>query len=122
MSDPTWNQTDAIAFARLLETVAPAFGCHICLTGGCLYRDGERKDCDILIYRIRQAESIDLGGLLSKFSEMGMIIYRGFGFCYKCEWDGKPVDLLIPEEIGNDYQDSGDFEPVAEFLMEEPKP
>lgn len=50
----SWTQEEAIQLCRLLEALAPTFGCHVALTGGCLYKDGERKDCDILLYRIRQ--------------------------------------------------------------------
>lgn len=41
---------EAVAIARDLEPVAAANGFHVGLTGGCLYRDGERKDVDLIFY------------------------------------------------------------------------
>lgn len=110
----SWNQKDAIEFATMLEQVTPSFGCHVGLTGGCLYKEGERKDCDILLYRIRQAEEISINPLMDKLQELGLVIFKGFGFCYKCEWHGKSVDILIPEEPGGAYQDEQDGPPISE--------
>lgn len=39
-----WTQAEAIALCRKIEDVCPAFGCHVALTGGVLYKLGERKD------------------------------------------------------------------------------
>lgn len=102
----SWTQADAIAVAKTFETIAPGFGCHIALTGGCLYRDGERQDCDFVFYRIRQVEQIDIPGLLEALSHAGLLVHHGFGFCVKATWQGKSVDLLFPEEQGGAYQDS----------------
>ena len=57
------NIISAVALCREIEKIAPNFGCHVALTGGCLYKDGARKDIDILFYRIRQVEKIDHEGL-----------------------------------------------------------
>ena len=54
---------DSVRVCVLLESIAPSFGCHIALTGGTLYKPGERKDMDILFYRIRQVSEIDMEGL-----------------------------------------------------------
>lgn len=44
------NQTQALEFCRVIEkALAPKWHCG--LTGGCLYKDGERKDVDIVIYQ-----------------------------------------------------------------------
>jgi len=95
-----WTQQEAVNLAKIVESFAPDYGCHVGLTGGCLYREGPRKDCDLLFYRIRQAESIDIEGLLKALESIGVIILRGFGFCYKCAYGLKDLDLLIPEEPG----------------------
>jgi hypothetical protein len=104
-----WTLESAAAFAREIEAFAPDFGCHVALTGGCLYRDGQRKDCDLVIYRIRQTTVIDMRGLFGKFNEIGMIYDRGQGFCHKMtlvrDGDCLPVDLLFPEDgnAGSQY-------------------
>ena len=36
----TWTTAEAIALCREIEAICPAFGCHIALTGGLLYKEG----------------------------------------------------------------------------------
>lgn len=110
-----WHITDAIDFCRMLEPICPEFGCHIALTGGCLYKKGFRKDLDIIIYRIRQSDFINWDGLLGKMGEMGIMQLSDAGnWCFKAEYEGKKIDFLCPEEIGNeeDYPgEKGDGQP-----------
>jgi hypothetical protein len=58
MVSARWTQADAIALCRKIEEHVPDAGMHVALTGGCLYKDGTRKDADILFYRIRQADEL----------------------------------------------------------------
>ncbi len=99
-----WTQQDAILLCRLLESIAPQFGCHVALTGGCLYRLGERKDCDVIFYRIRQAKQIDMTGLWDALYDVGFIKQSGFGWCYKATYGGRNIDCLVPEEQGGKYE------------------
>lgn len=93
-----WTQKDAVALARAVEAICPAFGCHVALTGGTLYKDGKRKDCDLLFYRIRQTPNIDGEGLWKALAEeVGLVKLKGFGWCYKAKYHGKPVDCFFPE-------------------------
>lgn len=94
------NLTRAIALCREIESIAPDYGCHVALTGGCLYRDGGRKDIDILFYRIRQVEKIDHEGLKSALYNIGITDITGFGWVMKGRWGGIDVDMFFPEEIG----------------------
>ena len=97
-----WTQDEAIALCRCVEKVCPRFGCHVALTGGCLYRVGPRKDCDLIFYRIRQAKTIDVEGLFAALkTEVGIVRHSGFGWIYKASWGAKPIDCLFPEG-GND--------------------
>lgn len=98
-----WTQSQAIKLCTLIEMLCPKFGCHVALTGGLLYKDGERKDCDILFYRIRQVEEIDMDGLWDALATVGVTKKSGFGWCYKLEFAGLPVDSFFPEEQGGDY-------------------
>ena len=99
-----WTQAQALDLCRRVETVCPAFGCHVALTGGLLYKDGERKDCDILFYRIRQVEEIDREGLFAalqaaiNFERVG-----GFDWCIKAKFEGRDVDCFFPESSGEEY-------------------
>lgn len=103
-----WTQTEAIELCVKIEAICPAFGCHVALTGGLLYKTGERKDCDLLFYRIRQVSEINLDGLWAALLEIGLNKSSGFGWCYKCEYQGKPIDCFMPEEQGGEYNADGE--------------
>lgn len=98
-----WTLSQAVALARIVEQVCPAYGCHVALTGGTLYKDGDRKDCDLLFYRIRQVGDIDIDGLWEVLKAVGLVKLSGFGWCFKCEFLGKPVDCFFPEEQTGEY-------------------
>ena len=50
-----WTQAQAVAFCCDVEAIAATQGWHVALTGGTLYKAGERKDADVMFYRVRQA-------------------------------------------------------------------
>lgn len=99
-STPVWTQRDVFKLCVGLEEIAPAFGAHVALTGGLLYKLGKRKDADILFYSIRQVDVIDISGLLNSMKEIGFTAISGpyHNWLYKAEYEGKPVDLFFPEE------------------------
>lgn len=99
----SWTREEAILLCTLLEQVAPSYGCHVGLTGGLLYKSGERKDLDVLLYRIRDTP-VDWKGLYVKFHDFGIEIESDFGFCTKANLNGKRIDFLRPEVEGGDYQ------------------
>lgn len=96
-----WTQQEAIELCRLIEAVCPAYGCHVALTGGLLYKTGTRKDCDVLFYRIRQWKEINMDGLTAELKNIGITDLSGFGWCYKGKYNGKALDMFFPEEQGN---------------------
>jgi len=95
----------AIKICKIIESFAPLYGCHVALTGGCLYKDGERKDVDILFYRIRQTPEIDMTGLLSAIEYNGFTKPVGFGWVYKSMFDGVNIDMFFPESSGDEEYD-----------------
>lgn len=95
-----WTQSDALEMCRVIETFCPASGCHVALTGGLLYKAGMRKDCDILFYRIRQLQEINMEQLWESLSLIGFQKQSGFGWCFKATYKDKPVDCFFPEEQG----------------------
>lgn len=95
-----WNQLEAIALCRQIEQVCPKHGCHVALTGGTLYKEGLRKDLDLLFYRVRQEPEIDMEGLWQSLAVIGIEMLSGFGWCYKAQFDGKAIDCFFPEEEG----------------------
>ena len=98
-----WTQQEAVRLCRMIEMICPKFGCHVALTGGTLYRVGERKDVDILFYRIRQVEVIDMEGLFDALKLLGLEHVSGFGWCYKWTYAGKKIDMFFPEEEEGEY-------------------
>jgi len=104
-----WTQAEATELCRAIEAVCPAYGCHVALTGGLLYKDGLRKDADILFYRIRQVEEIDVSGLMAALVDDCKIEPgEDFGWCYKATWRGKPIDFFFPEREGDEYPGGSD--------------
>lgn len=95
---PTWSQAEAIALCREIEKVAPLANAHVALTGGCLYKKGERKDLDILFYRIRQATRIELDALWQELQDIGIAFKSGSRWCMKATYFGRSIDCFFPEE------------------------
>ena len=98
-----WVQSEALQLCKLVESICPAFGCHVALTGGLLYKDGPRKDCDLVLYRIRQVKAIDLKGLFDRLEHVGIKRVADHNFVLKATYRGKGIDFLIPEATGGEY-------------------
>lgn len=97
-----WTQPEAISLCVLVESVCPAYGCHVALTGGLLYKHGARKDCDIVFYRVRQVDRVDFAGLLGALETIGISIpTKGAPrWLVRATYCGKPVDMFFPELDG----------------------
>lgn len=104
----TWELGEAIGLCAEIEARCSEFGCHVALTGGVLYKEGPRKDLDLLFYRIRQVPQIDVDGLLAFLGTLGFTPASGFGFCFKTSFCGRNVDLFFPESIGGTYDEEID--------------
>lgn len=98
-----WTQAEALALCERIEAGCPPYGCHVALTGGLLYKEGARKDADILFYRIRQSPEIDVDGLMSALASLGIEAGDDFGWCFKASYAGKPIDFFFPEREGDEY-------------------
>jgi hypothetical protein len=111
------NLQNAITICREVEAGCSKFGCHVALTGGTLYKDGDRKDLDILFYRIRQVKEIDYDGLFSFLISIGFKKPEGFGWIFKSNFGGIPIDIFFPEEkLGEVY---GEGLPTSEVARPE---
>lgn len=72
------------------------------LTGGLLYKDGERKDIDIVLYRHRQKiDSFEVVDFVKELGELGIEITGFYGFVTKAKWNGMTVDIFNPETASN---------------------
>jgi hypothetical protein len=98
-----WLQHEVFDLCRRVENICPAFGCHVALTGGLLYKEGPRKDADLLFYRIRQRPEIDVDGLLAALGTIGIAVTGGGGWCWKASYLERPVDLFFPDAEDGDY-------------------
>lgn len=103
------NLEFALTACKNVEAGCSEFGCHVALTGGTLYKEGSRKDLDILFYRIRQVQKINYDGLFSYLKSIGFSTPEGFGWIYKSRYRGVNVDIFFPEEqSGGVYGGEGD--------------
>lgn len=98
-----WTQQEGIELCRKVEEVCPAFGVHVALTGGLLYKDGPRTDCDLILYRIRQTPDVNWTDLWAALTAIGFDKFVHFGFVSKCEHQGRFVDFLMPEAPKGEY-------------------
>ena len=95
-----WTTEEAVMLCREIENISPRYGLHVALTGGLLYKDGMRKDADILLYRIRQS-SADFEGLFKVLAKrLNIVLLNDYGWCKKAIWMGKPIDFFDPEDGG----------------------
>jgi len=111
----TWNYEIANPLICKLEHGLPDAGCHVALTGGVLYKSGDRKDLDLIIYRIRN-QSIDEEKLRAVFENCGVKIIRKYGWMYKARYENRGIDILIPESGGNEEYPSNQDEWVHNLL------
>lgn len=93
-----WTQREAIAFCTMLEPIAAKYGGHVALTGGTLYKDGMRKDVDILIYRSADEPEFQWGAFFAEIKqEFGVMLGADYGWCKKaCTQDGSRIDFFDP--------------------------
>ncbi len=106
MDISTLTFEDIKEICKKIEAICPLYGCHVALTGGYLYKDGLRKDLDLLFYQIRQVECIDVSGLLKNLYELGFTLKSKHGWVIKVVYEGKNIDLFFPECFP--YKDEND--------------
>lgn len=100
---------DGVDICRCMYLALNGHGYFPALTGGLLYKDGVRKDCDIVVYRHRQDikhfEMVDIGPLLRS---IGFSDFKYYGFVTKAKFKGFDVDLFNPECAEGEYPPSDD--------------
>lgn len=106
--DTKWTLDEGIALCKLIhELPAQKFNCHPALTGGLLYKDGPRKDCDIVIYQRGDTNGsrppIDWDGLWAALAKVGLYMVCDYGYVKKCAFFGKVVDIFDPTKDTGDY-------------------
>ena len=89
-----------IALCKILYENLKGLGIFPALTGGLLYKEGMRKDIDIVLFRHRQdVKSFETNqyDIKSALSKSGVEITGFYGFVTKALWNGIVVDLFNPE-------------------------
>ncbi len=105
------NQSKGLELCKILYKELNIIGVFPALTGGLLYKEGNRKDIDIVLYRHRQ----ELDGFETKeieliLSRCGLTDFQYFGFVTKAKWQGVTVDLFNPETKSDDKENRyGDY-------------
>jgi hypothetical protein len=112
-----WTLDEAIEVCKIIEGISPEYGFHVALTGGLLYKEGGRKDCDLLLYRIRERHNPDWSGLWDALKQSGIVLNADFGWCKKAVWKGKQIDIFDPEATG-EYPVEEEVYSDADFMFE----
>lgn len=107
-----WTREQALDLCTLIHNLpSQKFGCHVALTGGLLYKDGPRKDCDLVIYQRGDTKGVrpelDWQGLWAALAEIGLYMNKDCGYVKKCTYQGLPVDILDPTQDAGDYGRQG---------------
>jgi hypothetical protein len=111
-----WTLQEGAALCRAIQELpSQKFHCHPALTGGLLYKDGPRKDCDIVIYQRGDVdgkkEPIDWQGLWVALQDIGLCILNDYGYVKKCVYNGKSVDIFDPTDENSEYGAQSDADP-----------
>lgn len=107
-----WSTLEAIALIKELEPLAAKCGYHLALTGGLLYKDGPRKDADIIIYRQRDMLKSEeqLRRMFTMFEARGVSIAGIYDnsaqWIRKATYNGKSIDFLYPEGGHGSYPET----------------
>jgi hypothetical protein len=111
-NDPTyipWTLEEALPLIRVIEQVMPQWGYHVALTGGLLYKDGPRKDLDLIFYTLRDWPSSAEDELYNELEKLGFKFISNHGWVDKWEYQGKLVECFFPEkdkdEADKEYND-----------------
>lgn len=92
------KKEDAERLCKKLFEVLYGEGYYPALTGGLLYREGSRKDIDIVIFRNRQTVThFEMENIENLLTECGLSEFQYFGFVTKCKLGDLNVDLFNPE-------------------------
>ena len=97
------NKLEAEKLCRKMYDELSPEGYYPALTGGLLYKDGPRKDIDIVVFRNRQKHlSFEMLDIKNELEDMGFYDIIFYGFVTKARYDGLVVDLFNPESLMGD--------------------
>jgi hypothetical protein len=85
---------------RFIEPIALVYNAHVGLTGGCLYKDGLRKDMDIVFYPHGGSGGMDEPGLITALEAAGFVLGGRWTRVQKVSWEEKTIDFIFPHHEG----------------------
>jgi len=98
----------ALHIAKHLEEGLPDT-LHVGLTGGVLYKEGERKDIDFVVYSHKCFNQIDTNDLAEKLRTLGFTYVTNYGRVIKSVFTTEnkeiDVDIIVPESKSGEYVD-----------------
>lgn len=101
------EQATGIDLCKALYEKLSPHGFFPALTGGLLYKEGSRKDCDIVIFRHRQnVQPFELVEIEHLLVECGFTDIRHHGFVTKANMGIFPVDIFNPESKNGTDEDT----------------
>lgn len=95
--DSYWSLSEALNVVKRVEEVVSPLKAHVALTGGLLYKEGLRKDLDLMFYRVRQEPHLAESVIIDALRGLGFDIKTQHGWVYKALYERKNVDLFFPE-------------------------
>ncbi len=102
------NKINGVDLCQRMYKKLSEYGYFPALTGGLLYKEGNRKDIDIVVFRHRQeVHRFEMRDIEHHLIDIGFYDFNYFGFVTKAKWMGFKVDLFNPEtdESECDYGD-----------------
>ncbi len=98
-----FDYLEARSICKEIEAFCPFYGFHVLLTGGCLYKEGPRKDLDIGFYRINllnKMAPVDGPGLINQLRQIGFTQLKAASdYHIKGFYRHRPVDIMFPLQI-----------------------
>jgi hypothetical protein len=67
------TQQEAIKLSVIIEQHVSQVGYHVALTGGCLYRNGDRKDADFILYPHKPDKTVDRDTIKQALGTAGFV-------------------------------------------------
>ena len=96
------NLSFSVSLCKKINDKLSPLGYYPALTGGTLYKEWDRKDVDIVIYRNRQMhDKFEMTDIFPALEEIGFRYLEFFGFVTKSKFGDVVVDLFNPESIGS---------------------
>lgn len=101
------NQRTGIDICKALYEKMLPHGLFPALTGGLLYKYGDRKDCDIVIFRHRQnVQPFETKEINHILEECGFTEIRHYGFVTKAKMGIFDIDIFNPESKSGTEEDT----------------